>query len=104
MACEDLGGFNAIAVSHLDRLLGGLLLATGPRLDWHKLLRRTYGFDALECPRCHGGRLRPIAVITEPATVRRILDHLDGLLARPPPSGARPARAATGVALAPPPS
>ncbi|KYF73655.1 hypothetical protein BE17_26310 [Sorangium cellulosum] len=39
----DLG----ISVRHLDRLLGGLLLATSPRIDWAKLIRRTLGLDAL---------------------------------------------------------
>jgi len=75
-----------ISVRHLDRLLGGSLLATSPRLDWAKLLRRTFGIDALRCPHC-AGRLRLLAAITETETARKILDHL-GL-----PAGSTVARA-----------
>jgi hypothetical protein len=64
-----------ISVRHLDRLLDGLLLATSPRVDWARLLRRTFGFDVLACARCQG-RLRLLSAITEPETVRRILKHL----------------------------
>jgi hypothetical protein len=46
-----------ISVRHLDRLLDGLLLATSPRVDWAKLLRRTYATDVLACAPS-GGRLR----------------------------------------------
>jgi hypothetical protein len=58
-----------ISVRHLDRLLGGLLLATAPRVDWAKLLHRTYAVDVLPCGRC-GGRLSLLAAITEKATAR----------------------------------
>jgi hypothetical protein len=34
------------------------------------------GVDALQCPRCNSGRLRPIAVITDDEIVSRILSHL----------------------------
>ena len=44
--------FNVITVKHLGRLLGGERMAEGPRLDWARLVRRTYGFDPLECPHC----------------------------------------------------
>jgi len=64
--------FNVISVKHLERLLGGELLAQGPRLDWALLLRRTHGFDPLECPHC-GARLRVVAEITERETIDRIL-------------------------------
>jgi hypothetical protein len=47
-----------ISVRHLDRLLGGLLLSTSPRLDWATLLRRTYAVDVLACVRC-GGAIAP---------------------------------------------
>ena len=49
---------------------------TGPHLDWATLLARTFGIDALQCPRCEHGRLRPIAVLTRVQTVSRILQHL----------------------------
>jgi len=45
-------------------------------IPWSVLLARTFGVDALQCPRCHKGRLRPIAVITKDAIVSRILSHL----------------------------
>src|SRR3954464_15363682 len=64
-----------ISVRHLDRLLGGLLLATAPRVDWAKLLHRTYAVDVLRCGGC-GGRLRLLAAITEKATAKKILAHL----------------------------
>jgi len=64
-----------ISVRHLDRLVGGLLLATSPRVAWATLLRRTHGCDVLACAGC-GGRLRLLAAITEPATAKKILEHL----------------------------
>jgi hypothetical protein len=56
------------------------------RYDWATLLRRVFDIDALRCPGC-AGRLTFIAVITEPATVRAILEHLD--LPADPPTCAR---------------
>jgi hypothetical protein len=75
-------GPNIVSVRHWDRLLGGLLYATSPRVDWATLLRRSFSVDVLECPKCHG-RLRMIAVITEREPARRILAHL-GLPTDPP--------------------
>ena len=50
---------------------------TGPgRTAWATLLRRTFGLDVLQCPRCPG-RMELIAAITEPGPIRRILRHLD---------------------------
>jgi hypothetical protein len=74
---------NIIAVKHWDRLMGGLLYAVQPRVDWATLLRRSLSVDVLECPKCHG-RLRVLAVITEREPVQRILAHL-GLPTEPPP-------------------
>ena len=74
---------NIISVKHWDRLLGGLLYAVRPRVDWALLLRRSLSVDVLECAKCHG-RLRVIAVITEREPVRRILMHI-GLPTEPPP-------------------
>jgi len=74
---------NIISVRHWDRLLGGLLYAVQPRVDWATLLRRSFSVDVLECPKCHG-RLRMVAVITEREPVRRILAHL-GIPTEPPP-------------------
>ena len=64
-----------LAIAHWDRLLGGLLYAASPRLPWSQLLRRTFGQDVEQCPKCHG-RLRLIQSITEPAVATAILDRL----------------------------
>jgi hypothetical protein len=74
---------NIISVKHWDRLMGGLLYAVQPRVDWATLLRRSLSVDVLECPKCHG-RLRVLAVIAEREPVQRILGHL-GLPTEPPP-------------------
>ncbi len=66
---------NVISVKHWDRLMGGLLYATQPRVDWARLLRRRFSVDVLECPKCHG-RLRVVAVFTEREPIQRILSHL----------------------------
>ena len=58
---------------------------------WTDLMRRTFGFDVLECPRC-GGRLRLVALIEQAEVTQRILRHLnvptevpDACPARAPP-------------------
>jgi hypothetical protein len=71
-----------ISVRHFERLLGGLVLAMSPRVEWAKLLRRTYAVDVLACTHC-GGRLRLLSAITEKATAEKILQHL-GLAAELP--------------------
>ena len=81
-------GVNVITVRHAACLLDGLLIATSPRLDWARLLRRTYEVDVLASPACHG-RLRPLAAITDPAETRRTLDHL-GIDRGRAPQGQRP--------------
>jgi hypothetical protein len=57
------------------------LAAINQPLDWASLLRRVWDIDALACP-C-GGRLRFIALVTEPATVEGILVAM-GLETKPP--------------------
>jgi len=66
---------NVLPIAHWHRLLGGLLVATSPRLDWATLLRRTYATDVLSCPRCHEP-MRVLAAITAPDVVRQILECL----------------------------
>jgi hypothetical protein len=63
-------------------MLGGLLLATAPRVDWATLMRRTYDLDVLACPNCDG-RLRVLAAVTAPDVAQRVLDSL-GLPTTPP--------------------
>jgi hypothetical protein len=82
------------------RLLGGELLAHGPRLDWARLLRRTLGFDPLKCPHC-GHRLRAIADITERETIDRILKAV-GYERRTGPRARAPARQSVAPAQADP--
>jgi hypothetical protein len=57
--------------------------------QWAELMRRTFGFDVLACPRC-GGRLRLVALIEHASVVQRILRHLGLPTEVPEP---RPARA-----------
>ena len=38
------------------------------RLDWATLLKRTFGFDALQCPTCQG-RMTLVATIEDPTIV-----------------------------------
>ena len=63
---------------------------------WADLLRRTFEFELLACPR-GGGRLRLIALIEAAAVIGRILRHL-GLPTDLPV--ARPARAPPLLAVA----
>jgi hypothetical protein len=62
-------------VKHWDRLLGGALYAASPRIDWARLLRRTFDTDVLQCARC-AGRLRVMGEVTDPAIVRLVLESL----------------------------
>jgi hypothetical protein len=62
-------------VKHWTRLLGGLLYAAKPRVDWATLLRRSFDVDVLACARC-GGRLRVLGEVTEPPMVRLILESV----------------------------
>ena len=69
-------GPNVLGVSHWDRLLGGLLYAATPRIDWATLLRRTFQADGLECRKCRG-RLRVLACVADAVTAREILGRLE---------------------------
>ena len=66
----------AISVGHWNRILDGALYAASSRVDWAVLLQRTYGVDAMRCPRC-AARMRVMATITDPSVVKKILSHLD---------------------------
>lgn len=45
------------------------------RATWAELLKRVFEIDVLVCPWC-GGKRNLIALITDGAVVRRILEHL----------------------------
>ena len=60
-------------------------------------MRRSLGLEVLACPRC-GGRLTLIALIDDPAVIRRVLNHVELPTAVPE---ARPARAPPVPLLAP---
>jgi hypothetical protein len=79
---------NVLSVRHWDRLLGGVLYAATPRVEWAALLRRSFDVDVMQCPKC-GGRLRVLAAITEHESVRRILAHLGLATYATPPARAR---------------
>ena len=51
------------------------------RLDWASLLRRVFGEQITQCPRC-GDHLRVLAFITDLQLTAHILDHL-GLTSDP---------------------
>ena len=53
------------------------------RLPWAALLARVFALDVTVCPAC-GGRLRLIAALTDPVSVRRYLQGV-GLPTEPPP-------------------
>jgi hypothetical protein len=55
--------------------------------DWATLLRRVFEADVTTCRDC-GGPVELIAVITQPAVIKKILDHLD-LPSTPPQVGPR---------------
>ena len=55
---------------------------------WAELLKRTFGFDVLSCPRCQG-RMRLLAMVTEPKSVARYLRSLGEATETPPRTPAR---------------
>jgi len=57
--------------------------STKYRLVWSALLARTFKFQVDICPHCQG-KMRIVAFITDPASVRRYLEG-EGLEAEPPP-------------------
>jgi hypothetical protein len=66
---------NILSVAHWERLLGGELYAPLSRADWSLLLRRTFDVDVKCCRNC-GGRMTVRAVVTDPASIARILGAL----------------------------
>ncbi len=66
---------NILSISHWDRLLGGALYAPLSRVDWATLLRRTFDVDVKRCTGC-AGRMTVRAVVTDPASIARLLGAL----------------------------
>jgi hypothetical protein len=64
-----------ISVAHWGRLDNGELLARTRYVDWATLMKRSFGVDALRCPRC-AAKMRVLATIAEPSVVNKILSHL----------------------------
>ena len=58
------------------------------RSSWAQLLKRTLHLDALKCPKCSES-MEVLALITDPAVVRKILDHLHLPADDPPRAPAR---------------
>ena len=58
------------------------------RYLWAQLLARIYGVFPLKCSGC-GGRVRLVGFITEPATVRQILEHVGEPTSAPAIAAAR---------------
>lgn len=56
-------------------------------MKWSVLMKRTWGFEVLVCPRC-AGPMNLISVIEDRDTAKKILIHM-GLPARAPPSPER---------------
>ena len=74
-----------LTVKHWSRILEGELFASSSRVDWAILMQRTFGFDALRCPKC-AAKMRILATLTDAAEVKKILSHL-GLPTEPLPRG-----------------
>jgi Putative transposase len=62
---------------------------TGSRYrPWAELLKRCFGLDVLECPTCKG-RMKLLALVTDPKSIRRLLRHLGEPTEAPPREPAR---------------
>ncbi|HEY1338833.1 MAG TPA: transposase [Bryobacteraceae bacterium] len=67
----------------------GTRVKSGSRAcNWAALMHRAFAIDVLECPHC-GGRLRLIAILHDPAVIRKLLAHL-GMAPSGPTSGPAP--------------
>jgi hypothetical protein len=56
---------------------------------WAELIYRIYEIDPLTCPRCDSS-MKLLAFITEPAVIRKVLDHLDANSRQRAPPGSSP--------------
>jgi hypothetical protein len=60
---------------------GKMKLSATQRTSWAELAKQAFGLDLTKCEKC-GGAVRRVAVIRDPAVIRKILVHL-GLMGRP---------------------
>jgi hypothetical protein len=72
-----------IRVARWGQLDDGELFARARYVDWAVMMKRTWGFDVLRCPRCLR-KMRVLATLIDPAAVCKILEHL-GVRASPLP-------------------
>ena len=72
-----------ISVARWGQLDDGELFARARYVDWAVMMKRTWGFNVLRCPRWSRS-MRVLATLVEPSVVRKILDHL-GLRSSPLP-------------------
>ena len=70
---RDRGGRRA--VDRPAHAVGGALYAPLSRVDWATLLRRTFDVDVTRCTGC-AGRMTVRAVVTDPASIDRLLAAL----------------------------
>ena len=57
--------------------------------DWATLLKKTFGVDALQCPKC-GARTKVLAAIMQTSIIRKILAAMGHPTEAPPIASARP--------------
>ena len=62
--------------------------ASGTYRPWAELLKRTFGVDVLACPKCHG-RMKLVAMVTDPKSIARTLAALGELTEVPDRSPSR---------------
>jgi len=74
-----------LSITLWTRILGGELYAPLSRRDWATLLRRTFDVDVTSCVAC-GGRTTVRAVVTDPASIAKLLRALQR--PRAPPASA----------------
>jgi len=58
------------------------------RIPWAELFRRVFRINVLQCERC-GGEMKVLALVTEQAAIKKILEHLDLPSTGPPIAKAR---------------
>ncbi len=68
-------GPNVLSPAHWTRIVEGELYASSPRIDWRTLLKRTFDVDLRVCVSC-SGRLKIRAMVTEPASIAKLLATL----------------------------